>query len=132
MQEEHKLLATYAKPLDAQLASVVLETAGIDALVLDETGWHSYRARNSTKLYVSENDYEKAAAILQEYENAKRKDATEISGICLLCPLCGADNIGPDRWRKWFILLTILTFGACFSLLFLCKRYSCRECKYRW
>ena len=124
----------YADELSANLLRIRLEANGINTEIKGKSVSDLYSGAGAVnlpvKLFVEDKDAEKAKEILGQYLK-QNNDFTDYKGGHK-CPFCGSCEIGPDPWKKWLILLTALSLGTLFCVLFWGKKYKCKECGYRW
>lgn len=94
-----QVIAQYSKPEDAYLASSVLEANGIDVEVWDDkivnVNWFYSNAVGGVKLTVSEDEVEKAKAIL---------DFRKSEPGFVACPNCGSLHTSMRDLNPWHAL----------------------------
>ena len=130
---EMEIVARYFDELPANLAKARLEGEGIDAVVVGRSIQHFSSAMGGAagpvQLLVSAEYLDHARSVLRDFEaELNRSEQVESR----LCPHCGSAHVGPDPFRKWCIVMTILTCGLLFSTIFLSRKHACRECGCRW
>ena len=130
-----KLLKTYVFQYQAQLDYIKLTDEGIPAVLEDEnivtTAPLFAQAVGGIKLFVKENDFDKAKKILEtyEYDYLEKIFPEETKGGQIRCPKCGSMNVE----RKGSLLV-----GLLFLILFFVpatvkkSKYICLDCNYQW
>jgi hypothetical protein len=120
-----KTVARFREPYQAHIARGVLESAEIDAYVLDDhlvgTNWLYSSAIGGVRLYV--DDENEAAAL--EILNAEVEDPGEDEP----CPACGSAEFEVSRYSLWSIIPALLTTAP---LFFPRKSWRCTRCRARW
>lgn len=95
MSESLKIVATYATPIEADMARNRLEAAGIRAFLGDDYTvgwlWHLGTALQGVKLLVAESDVSQAVEALRGAEDSR---ATQEPIEPWACPACGAEVDG--------------------------------------
>ena len=122
-------LHSYSNVLEAQMAQGVLESADIEAMLLDvETvsqDWLLSNAIGGVKLYVRDTQKDAAETLLADLKAASAE---------LKCPLCDSSDVKEREdstpWTITKVLVVLLTGG--FALFFKGYRYTCKSCGRRW
>jgi len=131
-------IANFNEPLEAHLAKIKLESAGIKCFLLGEnftaTYWWASFADRGVKLQVKETEAKRALEILEikeghGLEKDGKKDLT-VETYDLLCPKCHSENIEYEKFSRKAAFLSILFFR--FPLPILKKKYKCKNCGYVW
>jgi hypothetical protein len=128
------LVSEYTDELSANLFKIRLEAEGITTDIegksINELGSAEPPILGPVELFIDAKDAGKANEILKQYlkENIAFMDYKDGHQ----CPFCGSFEIGPDPWKKWIILLTVLSLGILFCMLFEIKKHKCKECGHRW
>ena len=115
-----KVVASYSKPEEAQLAASFLEGNGIFARVTDDyivnLNWLYSNAIGGVKVEVLENDLEKAIELLNLSKTEK--------GF-MLCPHCGSGNVA----IRELSLYAAICLAMGFILPISSKNVDCGDCK---
>ena len=131
-------IANFNEPLEANLAKMKLESAGIKCFLSGEnfiaTYWLLWLVEGGVKLQVKKSEAERALEILgtkegQRLEKDREKDLTAET-YDLLCPKCHSKNIEYEKFSRKAFFLGILFFR--FPLPILKKKYKCGDCGYVW
>jgi len=131
-------IANFNEPLEANLAKIKLESAGIKCFLLGEnftaTYWLASFADRGVKLQVKETEAKRALEILETKEGQRLKKDEEkdltTETYDLLCPKCHSENIEYEKFSRKAAFFSILFFR--FPLPILKKSYKCRDCGYVW
>jgi len=122
-------IATFNEQSKAKHLRNRLEQAGVSADVLGEG--HLQRVafmskpQANVKVKVEEKDFEKAQALMREWEQADPE-----VGSALRCPQCGSSEIEyPQLTRKF---LTPALASILFALKVFPKEFYCQACHYTW
>ncbi len=79
MNENWVTITAFDMPIEAHLAKNLLETNGLNAVLVDEftigVAWHLSNALGGIKLQVAETDFEGAIAVLEEQKKVTALDA---------------------------------------------------------
>lgn len=121
-----KTVARFREPYQAHLARGVLESAEIDAYVLDDhlvgTNWLYSSALGGVRLYVDDENEAAALEILNsEVEEPDDDDEP--------CPACGSTELEVSRYSLWSIIPALLTTAP---LFFPRRSWRCKRCRTRW
>lgn len=124
----YKLLAQYLSPLDASIEAGLLQSEGIDAILLDENiVWNNQvyaQAIGGVKLLVNYKDFEKAKTILSElYQGKYNINAQLEPSECE--PNVIVKNNKEDYLNMGFVFLIYTVLGL--PLPFKSKRTSLSE-----
>jgi predicted RNA-binding Zn-ribbon protein involved in translation (DUF1610 family) len=130
-------IANFDEPLEANLAKIKLESAGIECFLLGENtaaSWLLSLVDRGVKLQVKESEAKRALEILgtkeaQRLEKDEEKDLTAET-YDLLCPKCHSEDIEYEKFSRKVSFLSILFFR--FPLPILKKKYKCKNCGYAW
>jgi len=124
-----KTVARFREPYEAHLARGVLESAEIEAYVLDDhlvgTNWLYSSALGGVRLYVDDENEAAARAIL----NSELEGPGEDPGDDEPCPACGSTEFEVSRYSLWSIIPAVLTSAP---LLFPRRSWRCTRCRARW
>lgn len=131
-------IANFNEPLEANLAKIKLESAGIKCFLFGEnftaTYWLAALADRGIKLQVKESEAKRALEILGTKESQRlerdEKEGLTVETYDLLCPKCHSKNIEYEKFSRKAFFLSILFFR--FPLPILKKRYKCKNCGYVW
>ncbi len=137
MKSNQVIVDIFSQPLEARLAKMRLDSAGIDSDIIDENivavqPLYS-TAVGGVKLVVNNVDENDARHILQGYRKEQNKYYETIE---YQCPVCESNNIinrnTPGR-ISFIIFLCILTVGI-FTLLWLLfyTKHKCKDCGHAW
>ncbi|MBG6032140.1 DUF2007 domain-containing protein [Proteus hauseri] len=111
---QYKLLAQYLSPLDASIEAGLLQSEGIDAILLDENiVWNNQvyaQAIGGVKLLVNNKEFEQAQTILNELYQGKYTINDQLEPIN--CNLkIDVKNNKSDYLNMGFVFLIYLVFG---------------------
>lgn len=111
---QYKLLAQYLSPLDASIEAGLLQSEGIDAILLDENiVWNNQvyaQAIGGVKLLVNNKEFEQALTILNELYQGKYTINDQLEPIN--CNLkIDVKNNKSDYLNMGFVFLIYLVFG---------------------
>jgi hypothetical protein len=140
---------TFWEPIGAHLALAHLETADIEAILLDEnivaTDWLMASAVGGIKVKVRASDFAEADRILttQIPTVAPTAAAAEsITGATTCCPRCQSDEIYQESvWRRPAVILLVAATAASLGLLLflvlpwilaLPRKWRCLHCGHEW
>lgn len=137
MVEKLVTIATFADPIEANLAKIKLASEDIDCFLLDEnavaTYWLISSVLGGIKLQVRQSDVTKATEILSrkpaQTEEPEEKEQDDEPAIPP-CPKCGSEDVEYERFSKKWAFLSILLFR--FPLPFLKETYKCKTCGFTW
>ena len=104
-----KRVYTARDPADAHLVRGMLESNGIKAIVQGEALWSArgelpLTAESAPSVWASGEDYERARALIEDYERTIDPSRCANCGHQLgesppsICPQCGQDNSTPEPW----------------------------------
>ena len=137
MKSDQVIIDIFSQPLEAQLAKIRLDTAGINSVILDENivavqPLYS-TAVGGVKLAVSEADKKKARRILKEYREEQKEYYESIEHQCPVCKSKNIINRNTLVHNFLIILLCIVTIGI-FTILWLLfyTKHKCKDCGYVW
>jgi transposase-like protein len=121
-------IATYNELTKAKRLKEKFQTAGVKADVHNEAGLQTYafmsKPQANAKVMVEEEDFERAQALLVEWETAD----PDIGA--LRCPQCNSTRIEyPQLTRKF---LTPALAGILFALKIFPKEFYCQDCHFTW
>lgn len=131
-------IANFNEPLEANLAKIKLESAGIKCFLSGEnftaTYWLLSPADRGVKIQVRESEAKKALQILGAKEGQRLEKDEEKSLTAqtydLLCPKCHSKDIEYEEFSRKAFFLSILFFR--FPLPIPKKKYKCGNCGYVW
>ena len=132
MDSKQVIVDIFSQPLEARLAKLRLDTAGIDSEILDENivavqPLYS-TAVGGVKLVVSRSDENEARNILKKYRDEQMKYEATIESQC---PVCKSENINRNiSSRILFVFLCILTAGLIWLLFY--RKHKCNDCGHVW
>lgn len=111
---QYKLLAQYLSPLDTSIEAGLLQSEGIDAILLDENiVWNNQvyaQAIGGVKLLVNNKEFEQAQTILNELYQGKYTINDQLEPIN--CNLkIDVKNNKSDYLNMGFVFLIYLVFG---------------------
>ncbi len=149
MAEQLVPIASFSRPIDAELAKSKLEAGGVRSFV---EGGSIARINpvlvggGETKLLVRTADRVRSLAILDEDPTDAHAALREVFADLDHdgCPRCGSSEIRPQGYSSWTFVIALLLVGlllrvpaAFFVLLvpflfFRRRRYRCFECEQRW
>ena len=127
-------IATYQYPSEAMIFKGKLESEGIEVFLRDEMTINTdpmvSNAVGGVKLFVYQEDKEKAEAILQSIS----KYSVDDSGNAIQCPNCGSAKVDYLTTIKDFKSLLSFLFSLLFVLLpFYTKhKYKCEACDFEF
>lgn len=121
-------IATYNEPAKAKSLKEKLIAAGVKADVNNEANLQTFafmsKPQANVKVKVEEHDFERAQALLVEWEAAD----PEIGAMH--CPQCNSPRIEyPQLTRKF---LTPALAGILFALKIFPKEFYCQNCQFTW
>ncbi len=150
MAEQLLPVATFRRPIDAELAKSKLEAGGVRSFIeqasITRINPVYVSGADETKLLVRAADRARSLAILEEdpaeARAALRKvfDDLDSDG----CPRCGSSEIRLGRYSSWTIVLALLLVGILLRvprllllllfplLIFRRRRARCYDCQHRW
>jgi len=121
-------IATYNDPAKAKHLKTKFRDAGVKADLHNEATLQNYafmsKAKANAKVMVHEEDFERAHALMVEWEAAD----PEISA--LHCPQCHSTRIQYPQLTRKFI--TPALAGILFALRVFPKEYYCQDCQFTW
>ena len=128
-------LRSYRDPIDAELAKLRLETAGIPVVVADQhlvgVQWLWSIAIGGVKVKVEESDLAQAREVLREDHSADLAAIPESAAPAEddECPVCGSAQVEPSRSRRVGAALSLaigipIPYGK--------DRWVCRACGHAW
>jgi len=156
MSDKLVTIATFGTPLEADLAKIRLDAAGILSFVQDQTtagmqaffvmGHESVRlqvrtedAQEAIKVisedtdedFFKENEFEPEPVAEPEAEREKQPHIPESSAREKICPECGSDRV-ESAYNLSFsrFLLSVLMLGI--PLLFFRRQNHCSRCGHSW
>ena len=119
-----KFLTAYRDIPDAYISKGKLEDENIICLIRDEytvqMNWFYSNAIGGVKLYVKEEEYEKAKSILSVQENIIFEE----------CPVCKSTNIVQKNRSRLFIFISLLLLA--FPSLIFKSKAKCQDCNATW
>ncbi|MDE5944120.1 MAG: DUF2007 domain-containing protein [Rikenella sp.] len=128
-----KIIGIYSDCFQASLIKGRLEQAGIEACLLNEHAnnlipYSSAIEEMQVRVAVADEDYEAAAAVVNEIRNEAESSETDRRR----CPFCGSERVvfglkGPSRWKK--ISATILATLTMSPLGKVRCHYFCEDCR---
>jgi len=140
MSERWVTIATFIKPIDAHLASLHLEAAGIEALILDEnsTSINSFSGMAiGCRVQVRETKVMRAKEVLGADsmqvmgEDSEDDSSTQIKKPSNeLCPQCDALGLASEKQVSWLEVLLSLISGH--SMPLAKKVFRCQVCGALW
>ena len=121
-------IATYNEPVNAKRLKEKFQEAGVKADVHNEAGLQTYafmsKPQANVKVMVDEADFERAQALLVEWE------AADPDIGALRCPQCNSPRIEyPQLTRKF---LTPALASVLFALRIFQKEFYCQDCHFTW
>ncbi|MBA2434161.1 MAG: DUF2007 domain-containing protein [Verrucomicrobiota bacterium] len=121
-------IATYNEPAKAKRLKERLQEAGVKADLHNEANLQTFafmsKPQANAKVMVAEEDFDRAQALLVEWEAAD----PEIGA--LRCPQCNSPRIEyPQLTRKF---LTPALAGILFALKIFPKEFYCQDCHFTW
>src|SRR5450432_2420810 len=121
-------IATYNEQAKAKHLKEKFQQAGVKADVNNEANLQTYafmsKPQANVKVKVGEEDFERAQALMLEWEAAD----PDIAAI--RCPQCNSTRIEyPQLTRKF---LTPALAGILFALKIFQKEFYCRDCQFTW
>ncbi len=150
MAEQLLPIATFRRPIDAELAKSKLEAGGVRSFIehasITRINPVYVSGADETKLLVRAADRTRSLAILEEdpaeARAALRKvfDDLDSDG----CPRCGSSEVRFGRYSTWTIVLALLLVGILLRvprlllllllplLFFRRHRARCSDCQHRW
>ena len=131
-------IATYTSPMEAQMAKVNLELAGIDAILLNEN-FSMLRPvfsliSGGIPLQVWASDSVLALEVLRETSGERPTETAQTVTLSEMarCPECGSRAVEQEFYffRAIFALMTAVFLGAESGLR--PRKWRCRICAARW
>jgi transposase-like protein len=121
-------IATYNEPAKAKRLKDKFRAAGVAAELHNEAQLQAIafmaKPKANAKVMVEEQDFERAQALMVEWEAADPE-----VGV-LHCPQCNSTRIQyPQLTRKF---LTPALAGILFALRLFQKEYYCQDCQFTW
>jgi len=129
-----KLLSTYQYSSEAIIIKGKLESEGILVFIRDNNTIDTYplysNAVGGVKLFVKNNDFDKANAILSEVSEYSLDESNEL----VICPNCNEKQIKMTTTIKDIKTLLVLIFSMLFVLMpFYSKhKFKCIKCKFEF
>ena len=129
-----KLLSTYQYSSEAIIIKGKLESEGILVFIRDNNTIDTYplysNAVGGVKLFVKNNDFDKANAILSEVSEYSLDERNEL----VICPNCNEKQIKMTTTIKDIKTLLVLIFSMLFVLMpFYSKhKFKCTKCKFEF
>ncbi len=124
-------VSSYDDVLEAHLAGICLEDAGIPSYVADanvvNTYWLYTLAVGGMKIQVEEQNLPKALQVLADLKSSAVAGKEAIYGDC---PACNSRKVEVTRYKKRLSLAFCIPFG--FPLPFLWRPLKCQECHHTW
>jgi transposase-like protein len=121
-------IATYNDPAKAKHLKTKFREAGVKADLHNEANLQNYafmsKAKANAQVMVHEEDFERAQALMVEWEAAD----PEIGAIH--CPQCNSTRIQYPQLTRKFI--TPALAGILFALKVFPKEYYCQDCQFTW
>ncbi len=121
-------IATYNEPAKAKRLKEKFREAGVKADLHNEANLQTYafmsKPQANAKVMVGEDDFERAQALLVEWE------AADPDIGALRCPQCNSTRIQyPQLTRKF---LTPALVGILLGLKIFPKEFYCEDCHFTW
>ncbi len=121
-------IATYNEPAKAKRLKDKFREAGVSADLHNEANLQTYafmsKPKANAKVMVEEDDFDRAQALLVEWE------AADPDIGALRCQQCNSTRIQyPQLTRKF---LTPALAGILFALKVFPKEYYCQDCQFTW
>ena len=121
-------IATYNEPAKAKRLKEKFRAAGVTADVHNEAGLQTYafmsKPQANAKVMVDEENFERAQALLVEWE------AADPDIGALRCPQCNSTRLEyPQLTRKF---LTPALASILFALKVFPKEFYCQDCHFTW
>ncbi len=149
MAEQLVPIASFSRPVDAELAKSKLDAGGVLSFVEGGTIARINPVLVSggeTKLLVRAVDRARSLAILEEDPREARSALREVFSDLDHdgCPRCGSTEIGPQGYSTWTFVLALLLVGLLLRvpaplfvflvpfIFFRRRRFRCYECEQRW
>lgn len=139
MDEKLAVVARYDNAETAHLDRIVLEEAGIQAVLGNEntvsTNWFLTIPAGGVQLFVCSNDLEQARQVLQEVRSGTAVKAEAEQSVPeeendLACPACGSSDVNFETYSRKGFFLAILLFRFPFAIKV--NRAVCRQCGHKW
>lgn len=129
-------IATYDEYLSANFDKQKLDEQGIDCYLADENtvtiDWILKNAIGGIKLRVPEQQAGEALRILKAGTEAIPVDfQIDAQENDVICPNCGSNNTGTEKYSKAFLGLTWLVLGFPLAAR-LTKEHRCFYCENKW
>ena len=129
-------LRSYRDPIDAELAKVQLENAGIPAIVADQhlvgVQWLYSIAIGGVKVKVDASDLAGAREVLREDRSGDLAEIPE-SGAAPAdgdeCPVCGSPQVKPSRVQR---IAGALSLAIDLPIPVWRNRWICQACGHSW
>lgn len=129
-------LRSYRDPIDAELAKLRLEDAGIPAVILDQhlasIQWLYSQAIGGVKLKVDDADLDEAERLLREDLTADLSGIAESRAPMAdgeVCPVCGSSEVRPSQLQRYAAAISLAT-GL--PLIAWRRRWICAACRHSW
>jgi putative signal transducing protein len=121
-------IATYNEPAKAKQLKEKFRAAGVKADLHNEANLQNYafmsKAKANAQVMVHEEDFERAQALMVEWE------AADPDIRALHCPQCDSARIQYPQLTRKFI--TPALAGVLFALKVFPKEYYCQDCQFTW
>jgi transposase-like protein len=123
-------IATFSETAKAKRLQERLQQSGVKADIhneghLQQVAFMS-RPQANVKLQVEDNDFERAQALLVEWETSD----PDIGAAIIRCPQCNSSRIEyPQLTRK---AITPAMAGVLFALKIFPKEFYCEDCHFTW
>lgn len=124
-----KIIGVFPGGFEAALAKGRLETAGIEACLLNEHAnnlipYGAAIEEMQVRVAVADSDYDRAMEVMGEVERGNEREK--------VCPFCGSERVvfglkGPSRWKK--IGATILATLTMSPIGKIRCHYFCEACR---
>lgn len=123
-------IATFSEPAKAKRLKERFQQSGVKADIHNE-GHLQQMAFMSTpqanvKLQVEDNDFERAHALMVEWEASD----PDLAAAIIRCPQCGSTSIEyPQMTRKF---MTPAVMAVLMAMKIIPKQFYCEDCHYTW
>jgi transposase-like protein len=121
-------IATYNEPAQAKNLKEKFKAAGVKADVHNEANLQTYafmsKPQANAKVQVEEQDFERAQALMVEWE------AADPSIGALRCPQCNSTRIEYPQLTRKFLIPGLA--GILLALKVFPKEFYCQDCHFTW
>ncbi|MBI5360085.1 MAG: DUF2007 domain-containing protein [Planctomycetes bacterium] len=125
-------IAFFDKAINAHMARIQLESAGIRCFIEDEftvnANWLYWNTIGGVKLNVARQDAEKAALIL----SPKIHPAESANKKTIQCPICNSGDVSEKSKACLIMLVMLILTGVLLPLFPVKRKMRCNACRHQW